>query len=156
MTTSSTSTESAFNPFTAGIEFMQQFTKNMAANSGLGDGAAAGGLGGFAAMGAMPKIPGMPEWAMPTMDPAELDKRINELKTVLFWLEQNANALKASVQALEVQKMTLETLKSMSAGAAAMAQSSAEAASGASAGTSGGRSGDVAPSAKGARRSRAA
>jgi hypothetical protein len=107
MTASTTSTESAFNPFTAGIEFMQQFSKNMAANSGLGEGAA-----GFGAM-AMPKIPGMPEWAMPSMDPAELEKRINELKTVLFWLEQNTNALKASVQALEVQKMTLETLKSM-------------------------------------------
>jgi ribosomal protein L29 len=120
MTDSSTSsTESAFNPFTAGIEFMQQFTNNMAANSGLG---AQGAAGGF---GAMPKIPGMPEWAMPTMDPAELEKRINELKTVLFWLEQNTNALKASVQALEVQKMTLETLKSMSAGAAAMAESAA-------------------------------
>ncbi len=111
-----TSTESAFNPFTAGIEFMQQFSKNMAANSGLGEGAT-----GFGAM-AMPKIPGMPEWAMPSMDPAELEKRINELKTVLFWLEQNTNALKASVQALEVQKMTLETLKSMSAGAASMAE----------------------------------
>ena len=106
MTASTTSTESAFNPFTAGIEFMQQFTKNMSANSGLGDAAGAG-------LGAMPNIPGMPAWAMPTMDPAELEKRISELKTVLFWLEQNANALKASVQALEVQKMTLETLKSM-------------------------------------------
>jgi hypothetical protein len=110
MTTSST--ESTFNPFTAGIEFMQQFSKNMAANAGLGEAAGA----------AMPNIPGMPAWAMPTMDPAELDKRINELKTVLFWLEQNTNALKASVQALEVQKMTLETLRSMSAGAASMAE----------------------------------
>ena len=126
MTASTTSTESAFNPFTAGIEFMQQFSRNMAANSGLGEGAT-----GFGAM-QMPKIPGMPEWAMPTMDPAELEKRINELKTVLFWLEQNTNAIKASVQALEVQKMTLETLKSMSAGAAAMAES-ASAASGAAA-----------------------
>lgn len=121
MSESTTSTESAFNPFTAGIEFMQQFTKNMAANSGLG---AEGAAGGFGAM-AMPKIPGMPEWAMPTTDPAELEKRINELKTVLFWLEQNTHALKASVQALEVQKMTLETLKSMSAGAAAMAENAA-------------------------------
>jgi hypothetical protein len=115
MTESTTSTESAFNPFTAGIEFMQQFSKNMAANSGLGD--AAGGTA------AMPNIPGMPAWAMPTMDPAELEKRISELKTVLFWLEQNTNALKASVQALEVQKMTLETLKSMSSGAASVAAS---------------------------------
>jgi hypothetical protein len=112
------STESAFNPFTAGIEFMQQFSKNMAANSGLG-GTGAAGLGAMN----LPKIPGMPEWAMPTADPAELEKRINELKTVLFWLEQNTNALKASVQALEVQKLTLETLQSMTASAAAMAES---------------------------------
>lgn len=124
-TESAAATESTFNPFTAGIEFMQQFTKNMSANSGLGADATAGGFGAMA----MPKIPGMPEWAMPTMDPAELEKRINELKTVLFWLEQNTNALKASVQALEVQKLTLETLKSMSAGAAAMAENATASAS---------------------------
>ncbi len=109
MTASTTPTEAAFNPFTAGIEFMQQFTKNMSSTTGLGD-------------GAMPNIPGMPAWAMPSVEPAELEKRINELKTVLFWLEQNANALKASVQALEVQKMTLETLKSMSEGVKNMSQ----------------------------------
>jgi hypothetical protein len=43
----------------------------------------------------------------------ELDKRIGELKNVQFWLEQNARALSATIQALEVQKMTLATLKSM-------------------------------------------
>ena len=41
----------------------------------------------------------------------ELDKRIDELKAVQFWLDQNAMALKATIQALEVQKMTLATLK---------------------------------------------
>ncbi|MDI9335194.1 MAG: hypothetical protein QM533_12550 [Cytophagales bacterium] len=116
--TSTTATESTFNPFTAGIEFMQQFTKSMSTPAGLGE--VAGGA-------AIPNIPGMPAWAMPTMDPAELEKRISELKTVLFWLEQNANALKTTVQALEVQKMTLETLKSMSAGAAKVAEAVAPA-----------------------------
>jgi hypothetical protein len=43
----------------------------------------------------------------------ELEKRIEELKTVHFWLEQNSKALGATVQALEVQKMTLATLKGM-------------------------------------------
>jgi hypothetical protein len=43
----------------------------------------------------------------------ELDKRIEELKAVQFWLDQNAMALKATIQALEVQKMTLATLKGM-------------------------------------------
>jgi hypothetical protein len=52
-------------------------------------------------------------WVAPTMDPEELDKRIQELKTVQFWLEQNAKALGATIQAMEVQRMTLSTLKSM-------------------------------------------
>jgi hypothetical protein len=37
----------------------------------------------------------------------ELDKRIQDLKTVQFWLEQNARLLAATIQALEVQKLTL-------------------------------------------------
>ena len=52
-------------------------------------------------------------WVAPTLDPEALDKRIGELKAVQFWLDQNAAALKATIQALEVQKMTLATLKSM-------------------------------------------
>lgn len=52
-------------------------------------------------------------WVAPTMDPEALDKRISELKSVQFWLDQNAAALKATIQALEVQKMTLAALKSM-------------------------------------------
>ncbi|OYU43624.1 MAG: hypothetical protein CFE44_17375, partial [Burkholderiales bacterium PBB4] len=38
---------------------------------------------------------------------------IDELKNVHFWLEQNSRALGATIQALEVQKMTLATLKGM-------------------------------------------
>jgi hypothetical protein len=49
----------------------------------------------------------------PTLDPEELDKRIQELKTVQFWLEQNTKAVGATIQALEVQRMTLQTLKGM-------------------------------------------
>jgi hypothetical protein len=52
-------------------------------------------------------------WIAPTVDPEELDKRIQELKTVQFWLEQNAKALGATIQAMEVQRMTLSTFKSM-------------------------------------------
>ncbi|WP_368731417.1 PhaM family polyhydroxyalkanoate granule multifunctional regulatory protein, partial [Escherichia coli] len=42
-----------------------------------------------------------------------MEKRIDELKAVQFWLEQNSRALTATLQALEVQKMTLATLKGM-------------------------------------------
>jgi ribosomal protein L12E/L44/L45/RPP1/RPP2 len=49
----------------------------------------------------------------PTLSVEEVDKRIQELKTVQYWLEQNGHALKATIQALEVQKMTLSTLRGM-------------------------------------------
>ena len=52
-------------------------------------------------------------WIAPTLDPKVLDQRIGELKAVLFWLEQNTAALKATLQALELQKMTLAALRSM-------------------------------------------
>jgi len=58
-------------------------------------------------------LPNMGQWIVPTLDPAELDKRIDELRTVQFWLEQNARMLSATIQALEVQRMTLSTLKGM-------------------------------------------
>lgn len=58
-------------------------------------------------------MPGMGQWVAPTIDPAELDKRIQELRTVQYWLEQNARMLGATIQALEVQRMTLSTLKTM-------------------------------------------
>jgi hypothetical protein len=58
-------------------------------------------------------LPGMSQWIAPTLDPDELDKRIGELRTVQFWLEQNARMLAATVQTLEVQRLTLSTLKTM-------------------------------------------
>jgi len=58
-------------------------------------------------------LPGIGQWIAPTLDPAELDKRIGELRTVQYWLEQNARMLATTIQALEVQRMTLSTLKSM-------------------------------------------
>jgi hypothetical protein len=58
-------------------------------------------------------MPGLASWVAPTLSVEELDKRIQELKAVQYWLEQNGHALKATVQALEVQKMTLSTLRGM-------------------------------------------
>jgi hypothetical protein len=62
---------------------------------------------------AIPGVPAMSQWIAPTLDPEELDKRIQELKTVQFWLEQNARVMSTTIQAMEVQRMTLSTLKSM-------------------------------------------
>jgi hypothetical protein len=58
-------------------------------------------------------LPGIGQWVAPTIDPVELEKRIEELRTVQFWLEQNARMLATTIQALEVQRMTLSTLKTM-------------------------------------------
>ena len=63
--------------------------------------------------GAGAAVPGMGQWIAPTLDPEEIDKRIGELRTVQFWLEQNARLLATTIQALEVQRMTLSTLQTM-------------------------------------------
>ena len=62
---------------------------------------------------ALPQMPSLSNWVAPTLNVEELDKRIQELRAVHFWLEQNSKALGATIQALEVQKMTLATLKGM-------------------------------------------
>jgi len=66
-----------------------------------------------AAGAAIPGLPGIGQWVAPTLNREELEKRIGELRTVQFWLEQNARLLGATIQALEVQRMTLSTLKTM-------------------------------------------
>ena len=63
--------------------------------------------------GASASLPGMAQWIAPTLNPEEIEKRINELKTVQFWLQQNATLLNTTIQALEVQRMTLATLQTM-------------------------------------------
>jgi len=68
-------------------------------------------------------LPGFGQWVAPTLDPAELEKRISELRTVQYWLEQNARMLAATIQALEVQRMTLTTLKTMNVPMAELTES---------------------------------
>ena len=80
----------AFTKLVPGFDFLQGLVKN--AGSAL---------------------PNIGQWVAPTLDPEELEKRIEELRTVQFWLEQNAKMLGATIQALEVQRMTLSTLKTM-------------------------------------------
>ena len=72
--------------------------------------------------GAASAMPNMGSWVAPTLSIEELDKRIQELKAVQFWLDQNATALKATIQAMEVQKMTLATLHGMNVNMSEMAK----------------------------------
>ncbi|MDI4634514.1 hypothetical protein J7U46_15750 [Pelomonas sp. V22] len=82
--------DTSFTKFVPGFDFLQGLVKN--AGSAL---------------------PGIGQWVAPTLNPEELGKRIEELRTVQFWLEQNARMLNATIQALEVQRMTLSTLQTM-------------------------------------------
>ena len=75
----------------------------------------------FAQANPAASMPSASQWVTPTLDPEELDKRIQELKSVQFWLDQNAKALSATIQAMEVQRMTLSTLQSMNVGMADVA-----------------------------------
>ncbi len=68
-------------------------------------------------------VPSMGQWIAPTLNPEELEKRIQELKTVHFWLEQNSKLLATTIQALEVQRMTLSTLQTMNLPLADLAES---------------------------------
>lgn len=69
-------------------------------------------------------VPGMniPGITAPTMSVDELDKKINDLKAVEAWLNVNMSMLRGTVQALEVQRATIATLKSMGASLAAAVQ----------------------------------
>lgn len=87
-----------FSQFVPGFDFL----KNLAGGAAAGAGASS-----------VPGIPSLASWVAPTLSVEEVDKRIQELKTVQYWLEQNGHALKATIQALEVQKMTLSTLRGM-------------------------------------------
>ena len=59
-------------------------------------------------------VPGMSAPGTPTLSTEDLDKRITDLKAVESWLNLNLSMLRTSIQALEVQRGTLATLKSMS------------------------------------------
>jgi hypothetical protein len=62
-------------------------------------------------------VPGLnlPSMAAPTMSVDELDKKIADLKAVEAWLAVNSSMLRGTIQALEVQRGTIATLKSLGA-----------------------------------------
>jgi hypothetical protein len=56
---------------------------------------------------------GFASWMAPTLDAEEIERKIVDLRAVLQWLEANVRLTQATIQALEVQRMTLSTLKTM-------------------------------------------
>ena len=112
---------SPFGGLEAGLSFFQDWMK--AAGSALPNLQAAQGTANSGT------------WGMPTLDPEELDKRIQDLRTVQFWLEQNARMIAMTIQGLEVQRMTLTTLRGMNVSMDAVRESLKARAAAASAST---------------------
>ncbi len=85
--------DSGFGKFVPGFDFLQNLAKG--------------------ASSAMPQMPNLTNWVSPSLNLEALAKRVIELKAVHYWLDHNSKALGATITALEVQKMTLATLKGM-------------------------------------------
>ena len=75
--------------------------------------------GAAAAPGAGPAFAG-PAAGMPfpnpaamfaTLDPAELERKIGELRVVEGWLQMSLNMMQLSIKTMELQKASLETLR---------------------------------------------
>ncbi|AOI58647.1 PhaM family polyhydroxyalkanoate granule multifunctional regulatory protein [Burkholderia diffusa] len=85
-----------------------------------------GGMASFpgAASGLPPSLSSMSDMMAPLTSVEELDKRITDLRAVEQWLKLNLGMLQSAIQALEVQRATLATLRAFGA----FAQSSMSAA----------------------------
>lgn len=81
--------ESGSNPIFASMEMMRQ---------------AMGGLAQVGSMGVSPSL-------APTLNPEELERRIQELKVVENWLKLNLSMLSSTIQGMEVQLATISTIR---------------------------------------------
>lgn len=81
--------EMASNPLFASLEMMRQTFSTLSGANGLAKGLA----------------------MQPTLDPVELEKKINELKSVESWLKLNLSMLSSTIQGMEVQLATITTLQ---------------------------------------------
>jgi hypothetical protein len=81
---------------------------------------------GFGVPGTVPLAPGVgpafagPAAGMPfpnpaamfvTLDPAELERKIGELRVVEGWLQMSLNLMQLSIKTMELQKASLEALR---------------------------------------------
>jgi hypothetical protein len=81
-----------------------------------------------AAHGLGPSLSMMSDMMAPLTNVEELDKRITDMRAVEQWLKLNLNMLQSAIQALEVQRATLATLRAFGAFAQqSMAQPAASA-----------------------------
>ena len=92
----------SIDQFPQGMDFLKQF---------WAQGAAAPTAAAPAATPAFQQAMG--QYFLPTFDVEELDKRIGDLRTVLQFMDLNANMVRQSLSALEVQRNTIAALHTM-------------------------------------------
>lgn len=75
---------------------------------------------GFALPGMTPATPGMagsaplfpnPMAMFATLDPAEIERKIGELRVIENWLSMSLNFMQLSIKTLELQRASLEALR---------------------------------------------
>ena len=52
-----------------------------------------------------------------TLDPAELERKIGELRVIEGWLQMSLNLMQMSIKTMELQKASLEALRAPQASA---------------------------------------
>ena len=67
------------------------------------------------AAGAAPAMPGMPfpnpAAMFAALDPAEIERKINELRVIESWLAMSLNMMQMSIKTMELQKASLEAMR---------------------------------------------
>jgi hypothetical protein len=94
------------SPFTpqSALEFMQRMWNPLGV-----------AMPGFPMPGAGP-VPGAmpfpnPATMFPALDPAEIDRKIAELRVIENWLTMSVNMMQMSIKTMELQKASLEAMR---------------------------------------------
>jgi hypothetical protein len=73
---------------------------------------------GFAAPGTSAAVPALgglqfpsPAAMFATLDPAEVERKIGELKVIESWLQMTLNLMQMSIKTMELQKVSLEAMR---------------------------------------------
>jgi len=121
------SKQAANEPWAAWAESMQKMMSNPAA------------LNPFAGMMGLPGMPGMPgasaaggafdpQQFMKAIDPAEIERRIQDLRAVESWMKLALSGVEVSIRTMEMQRDAYASFNKMSESASKTMNDSAEAA----------------------------
>jgi len=114
-------------PWAAWADSMQKMMSNPAAMNPFA------GMMGLPGAGAMPGMPGMPgaggafdpQQFMKALDPAEIDRRIQDLRAVEAWMKLALSGVEMSIKTMEMQRDAYASFNKMSETASKGAEAAA-------------------------------